>query len=58
MKSKIFLRLLINIDDGGLNVHHIKPVSEGGGGEPENLITLCKDCHKEVHHEMRLNLKK
>lgn len=50
--------IYIPIDDGGLNVHHIKPVSEGGGDEPENLITLCKDCHKEVHHEMRLNLKK
>lgn len=35
---------------------YIKPVSEGGGDEPENLITLCKECHKEIHRE--LNLKK
>ena len=44
----------MGIDDGNLNVHHIKPVSEGGGDEPENLITLCKNCHKEIHREMNL----
>ena len=36
--------------DNGLEVHHIKPVSEGGGDEPENLITLCHDCHMKRHH--------
>ena len=46
--------IYIPIDDGNLNVHHIKPVSEGGGDEPENLITLCKNCHKEIHREMNL----
>lgn len=36
-----------------LNVHHIKPVSQGGGDEPENLITLCVECHKEIHREIK-----
>ena len=39
----------IPIDDGNLNVHHIRYVSDGGGDEPENLITLCLDCHKKRH---------
>ena len=37
------------VDDGKLNVHHIVPVSEGGGDEPENLVTLCVECHKKIH---------
>jgi len=35
-----------------LHVHHIVPVSEGGQKfDPENLMTLCGDCHREVHSE-------
>lgn len=45
--------MYIPIDDGKLNVHHVKPVCEGGGDEPENLITLCVDCHKAIHGEIR-----
>jgi len=26
-------------------VHHIVPVSEGGGDEDANLMSLCKACH-------------
>lgn len=43
----------IPVDDGQLEVHHIIPLSKGGGNEPENLITLCKRCHKERHKKMR-----
>ena len=32
-----------------LEVHHIKFKSDGGTNDEENLITLCKDCHKGVH---------
>lgn len=32
-----------------LEVHHIKFRSIGGTDDEENLITLCKDCHKGVH---------
>lgn len=39
----------IPIDDGNLNVHHIKYVSEGGDDSPENLKTLCIRCHNKIH---------
>ena len=41
--------MYVPIDDDGLEVHHILPVSHGGGDEPENLVTLCKNCHKARH---------
>lgn len=34
---------------GHLALHHIKYRSEGGKHIKENLITLCYECHKEVH---------
>lgn len=43
----------IPIDDGELEVHHIKPVSEGGGDEQQNLVTLCKECHKKRHRKLK-----
>ncbi len=43
----------IPIDDGFLEVHHIVPVSCGGGDEQQNLVTLCKQCHKERHLNLR-----
>lgn len=45
--------MTIPIDDGQLEVHHVKPVADGGGDEPENLRTLCKRCHKKRHDELR-----
>ena len=49
--------IFVPIDDGKLNVHHIVPVSEGGGDEPSNLVTLCVNCHLRRHgkekHEFR-----
>ena len=30
-------------------LQYIKFVCDGGGDEPENLITLCKNCHKKRH---------
>jgi hypothetical protein len=29
--------------------HHVKPISEGGTNELENLKTACYDCHKKEH---------
>lgn len=29
-------------------VHHIKPLSEGGGSNVENLMALCKSCHSSI----------
>ena len=44
-------------------IHHIKPILTGGDElemeklayDPDNLIGLCKECHHEVHNEMRRN---
>lgn len=32
-----------------LHVHHIIPKHDGGTDTPENLITLCSACHREIH---------
>lgn len=32
-----------------LHVHHIIFRSKGGSDAPENLITLCEKCHKDLH---------
>jgi len=29
-----------------LHVHHIIPRSEGGDNSPDNLVTLCEECHR------------
>lgn len=29
-------------------VHHIKPLSEGGTHDFENLMALCKSCHSRI----------
>lgn len=46
--------LCLNCDDGEfskMQVHHIIPVSEGRDDSGSNLITLCYDCHKELHND-------
>jgi hypothetical protein len=36
---------------GPFEVHHVKPICEGGEEfNPDNCITLCYDCHKEMHN--------
>ena len=32
-------------------VHHIKPLSEGGTHDDDNLMALCKSCHSRIHAE-------
>lgn len=32
-------------------VHHKKPLREGGTHDRENLIALCKSCHSRIHAE-------
>ena len=29
-------------------VHHIKPLADGGTNELENLMPLCKSCHSRI----------
>lgn len=33
-----------------LEVHHLYRVSDGGVDDPENVIAICPNCHREVHH--------
>lgn len=32
-----------------LQVHHVRPVSDGGGHAATNLATLCPACHHRFH---------
>lgn len=36
-------------DKISLHVHHIKFRSQGGTDTPDNLITLCHNCHDKLH---------
>jgi len=41
-----------------LQVHHIKS-RKTGGNRPDNLITLCTQCHADIHaHSISLKIKK
>lgn len=33
-----------------LEVHHLHRRSDGGADDPENVIALCPNCHRRVHH--------
>lgn len=35
------------------HVHHMHPVSRGGGSEDGNLVFLCRACHAGEHPHMR-----
>ena len=32
-----------------IDLHHLKPVSQGGTNAPENLLTLCRTHHRQIH---------
>jgi len=36
-----------------LAIHHLKPISEGGNSELDNLVVLCPTCHAVVHILLR-----
>ena len=31
-------------------IHHIRPVSEGGSTKLDNMVPICWDCHQRIHH--------
>ena len=33
-----------------LEIHHIKPLAEGGEDNLDNTIALCPNCHRELHY--------
>lgn len=35
------------------DVHHIKPLSEGGTNEAGNLMSLCHSCHSRITGSMK-----
>jgi len=37
----------------GFQLHHIVPFSAGGPNHPDNLVTLCNDCHTLAHQQMK-----
>ena len=39
-----------------LEVHHIRHRMDGGSDRPDNLVTLCHECHRR-HHEAGMPLK-
>lgn len=41
-----------------LEVHHIKYRSQGGNDDEDNLITLCEDCHRDIHDGKIILVKK
>lgn len=34
----------------GIEAHHLKPRSRGGGNEPQNILLLCSSCHQNIHN--------
>lgn len=49
-----FKCLLCGADDKFLHVHHLyyKPASKVWEYDKESLVTLCEDCHKDVHSSL------
>ena len=38
---------------GAGGVHHVRPLSGGGGNGAENLVPLCSRCHNRADAERR-----
>ena len=38
-------------------IHHKKPLSEGGTHDRSNLIALCKSCHSSIHAHRAMPLR-
>lgn len=42
-----------NEDGADFQLHHIIPFSAGGPDHPDNLVTLCNECHNHAHQRMK-----
>ncbi len=38
-----------DLSEAPYDCHHIIPEFQGGEGKPDNLVTLCRSCHKKRH---------
>jgi len=45
------------VDHGNFDIHHIKPRSQGGGDNIENLVLLCRKCHELAHSNLEMKEK-
>ena len=34
---------------GNLEVHHIRPLAEGGSDTVQNTVAVCPNCHRALH---------
>ncbi|EHH3082068.1 HNH endonuclease [Vibrio vulnificus] len=37
------------IEENRLEVHHIKPLKDGGEHLADNIVHICPKCHREIH---------
>ena len=45
--------------NGFLEVHHIQYLSQGGSDTIDNVVALCPNCHRKMHHlELDVDIKK
>lgn len=49
-----YLCRMCRTDSRERHVHHIIPLSKYGSNHPNNLITLCYDCHNKVHPDIEV----
>lgn len=40
-----------------LEVHHIRPLAEGGLDTPFNTVAICPNCHRELHFGSQRKIK-
>ena len=38
-----------------IDIHHLIFKSQGGKDEPDNLISLCRECHNKAHADTDFN---
>ena len=36
-----------------LEVHHVKPIEDGGEDLPQNIWVVCTSCHRLIHHQRK-----
>lgn len=43
----------MNEEGPNFQLHHVVPFSAGGPDHPDNLLTLCSNCHNDAHQRMK-----